>query len=120
MLERRREPRVRVFLGGTITFNKRRSNLDCHIRNVSSGGAWIALEGAALVPDEFDFSIPCRERTSRARMIWRTADAAGIRFIDDTNPDVIPLHWARKLSACERENAALKRRVSDLDSDGQS
>jgi hypothetical protein len=116
MLERREEARLRVFLGGVIAFNGRSSTIDCHVRNITSTGAFIALESTAMIPDEFDFAVPARGRSLRARMIWRTDCAAGLSFINSAESRVIPLDYAVKLKACERENVALKRRVADLSS----
>lgn len=114
MRERREEARLRVFLGGVIAFNGSRSTFECHVRNITSTGAFIALGSTATIPDEFDFAIPARGKSSRARLIWRTEAAAGLRFMDPVESTVIPLDYAVKLKACERENAALKRRIADL------
>ena len=114
MQERRREPRVRALLGGIIAFNKRQSTLKCQIRNLSSEGVLVTLQGTALVPDQFDFLIPSKESVQRARMVWCTTDAAGIAFTGSAKSEVIPLDWARKLKASQKENAELKRRVADL------
>lgn len=114
MLERRREPRLRAFLRGNVAFNKRCSTLDCDVRNISPVGALIAIDSTAIIPDEFDLSIPARGKSFRSQMVWRTAAAAGVKFIDVSQSSVIPLNYAVKLMACEREKANLKQRIADL------
>lgn len=116
MPERRKEVRARVFLGGVIAFNGRCSTLACQVRNITSTGAFIALESTAMIPAEFDFSVPARGRSLRAQLIWRSDCAAGLRFASHVESTVIPLDYAVKLKACERENVALKQRIADLSS----
>ncbi len=114
MREKRKQARARVFLGGVIGFNKRRSTLECCVRNLSPVGAFIALESTAVIPDEFDLSIPCRETSLRARLIWRNGEAAGLSFTNLAGSNIVPLDCAIKLKACERKNARLTQRLADL------
>jgi hypothetical protein len=114
MHEKRKQARARAFLGGIIAFNKRRSTLECCVRNISPAGAFIALDSTAVIPDEFDLSLPAQERSLRAQLIWRSADAAGVRFADFGGSTVVPLDYAIRLKACERENARLQRQIADL------
>jgi hypothetical protein len=114
MQEKRKQARARVFLGGVIAFNKRGSTLDCCVRNISPAGAFIALDSAAVIPDEFDLSIRAQERSLRAQLIWRSTDAVGVRFTDFAGSTVVPLDYAIRLKACQRENTRLRRRIADL------
>ncbi len=114
MRDRRKELRSRTILGGVISFNKRRSTLDCCVRNFSERGARVEFSDTALLPDTFDLTIVCKEATFRARTTWRTQTAAGVRFIDEAASDVVPLDWARKVRALEAQNKELRRRVADL------
>ncbi len=116
MLERRREMRPRVFLGGVIAFNGRCSTLACDVRNITQTGAFLAIESTAMMPAEFDLSVPARGQSYRARLIWRAEHAAGVSFVAPAESRVIPLDYAIKLKACERENVDLKRRIADLSS----
>jgi hypothetical protein len=73
------------------------------------------FENTATVPDEFDLTIARKERSFRARMIWRRGDEAGLRFLELAQPAApIPLDWARRLRDCEADKAALRRRVAEL------
>jgi len=118
MLERRRQPRDRVYYGGMVTFNDRTSNIACIVRNFSTFGARIEFEGSALVPEEVDFEIRRKSISCRARMVWREREAAGLVFAHahETN-GVVPLDWARKLRDSERANRQLQRRIEQLRSE---
>jgi hypothetical protein len=114
MKDRRKEVRLRTILGGVISFNKRRSTLDCCVRNLSERGARVEFNDTALLPDAFDLTIVRKGATFRARTTWRTQTMAGVRFIDDAASGVVPLDWARKVQMLEAQNKELRRRVSDL------
>lgn len=114
MAERRKTLRARTILGGVISFNKRRSTIDCTVRNLSQQGARVEFINTAILPDAFDLTIARREETLRARMVWRGEDAAGIVFIDVERSDVIPLDLARKLQTLKAQNNALRQRIAEL------
>jgi hypothetical protein len=117
MLERRQQPRSRVYYGGIVAFNGRNSTLACVVRNFSRLGARIEFEDAALVPDEVDFEIERKGICCTARMVWRDRFAAGLVFSGLNEPGVIPLDWARKLRASERANKRLQARLDQLRSE---
>ena len=119
MLERRQFPRNRVYYGGMVAFNARNSTLACVVRNFSQRGAKIEFENSAVLPDRIDFEIARRGLSCLARLVWRDRNAAGLMFSDVQKPvqltsDVIPLDWARKLRATERENRKLRSRLDQL------
>jgi hypothetical protein len=118
MLERRLQPRNRVYYGGLVAFNGRNATLACVVRNFNIFGAKIEFEGASLVPDEMDFEIKRRSISCLARMIWRNRDEAGLAFanVHETR-EVVPLAWARKLRATERANRQLQARLDQLRSE---
>ena len=114
MSERRKAFRPRTILGGLVSFNKRRSTLDCCVRNISVGGARIEFTNTAILPDEFDLTIACKEATFRARTVWRSENAAGVVFTADGASSVVPLDCARRLKAAEAQNKALRQRIAEL------
>ena len=117
MNERRKNPRLRTFFGGVIAFNRRSSTMDCLVRNFSDRGAKVTFTNTITVPDEFDLTIQRKEKSFRARMVWRAKDEAGVVFLDPAAASApIPLDWARRVRDCQAENAALKRRVAQLSS----
>jgi hypothetical protein len=119
MHDRRQLYRTRVYYGGMLAFNARNSTMACVVRNFSRLGAKIAFEGAALLPDEFDFVVERKSLSCVARMVWRGRNEAGLTFrdVNDAN-DVVPLDWARKLRASERTNRRLLSRIEQLRSEG--
>lgn len=118
MLERRRQPRNKVYYGGLVAFNARNSTIACVVRNFSMVGAKIELEGTALVPDQVDFEIGRKSLSCPARVIWRNRNEAGLVFADtDAASGVVSLDWARKLQASERANRHLQARIEQLRSE---
>jgi len=118
MLERRKQPRTRVYYGGTIAFSARTATLACVVRNFSQLGAKIEFENPALVPDEVDFEIERKAISCSARLIWRDRFAAGLVFSGASEArGAIPLDWARKLRASERANRQLQARLDQLRSE---
>ena len=82
MGERRRSVRQKSFLRGCVYFNKRRSAVDCLIRDISSEGARIIFSDTVSVPDVVDLYIPQKEQTIRAQVQWRRGDEIGLSFPD--------------------------------------
>ena len=110
--ERRRSPRQRTLLGGVVTFNGRRSTLDCAIRNLSDDGVLMLLSDAVALPQAFELEIPSRQRQYLARAIWRSGERIGVVFTDPA--EAVPLDLMRRLKACETANASLKTRIRQL------
>ena len=113
-MERRRYPRGKSFYGGVITFNARKSTIDCVVRNFSLAGAKIAMTGTVLLPDVFDLGVPRKEAFFRAHLVWRNSDEAGVAFDTIGSPDVVSLDAARLLRQRKAEISRLRRRVSEL------
>jgi PilZ domain len=104
--DRRKAPRLRSLLSGTIVFDDHNSTMDCTVRNVSAWGAKIMLPDAFRVPDEFNLVIPHHDQTHRAKVIWRKGESAGLALSD------VEEHEERhKLTPRE---AALERRKAIL------
>jgi hypothetical protein len=119
MVEKRKAVRSRTLLGGVIAFNDRASTMDCQVRNLSTRGAKVTFNNTATVPDQFDLKIARKERSFRARMIWRAPNEAGVAFLNEYNHDVpVPLEWAKRLRDCEAEKAALRKRIARLSESG--
>jgi hypothetical protein len=118
MLERRKIDRSRTFFGGLVAYNRRRSTLDCLVRNFSADGAKLAFSNMGTLPDKFDLMIGRKERSYRARVAWQGTNEVGVAFLpDDAGAETIPLEWAKRLRDCEVEKAALQRRVDQLSTD---
>lgn len=114
MLERRNTHRDRTYLGGRISFNHRRSTLDCLVRNLSQDGAMIVLSDAVAAPADFDIMIRHKGDSRRARIVWRDRDHIGIQFLQSARDDVVSIEAARLINTLEADRAALKRRIAQL------
>src|SRR5262245_10246327 len=115
MVEKRKAARSRTLLGGVIAFNKQASTMDCQVRNLSAGGAKVTFTNTAIVPDQFDLQVARKERSFRARMVWRSPNEAGVAFLSEYSRDVpVPLELARRLRECEAEKTALRKRIAQL------
>ena len=132
MLDRRQHSRNRVYYGGMVAFNARSSTLACVVRNFSPRGARIEFENSATmpeqvefensaaIPEQVDFEIARRGLSCLARLVWCDRNAAGLTFsnVRQTNAaqtgEIIPLDWARKLRATERENGKLRSRLDQI------
>ena len=79
--DRRREPRLRSLLTGTIVFDNK-CTMDCTVRNISANGARLVLADAFRLPEEFNLRIPHHDQTHRAKVVWRKGDAAGFALSD--------------------------------------
>ena len=79
MIEKRAEPRHRVFKGATITFEG--SGVACTVRNMSAGGAAIDLDGPVALPQSFTLSISCDHFVRSCRTVWRSDRRIGLAFV---------------------------------------
>jgi hypothetical protein len=79
MVEKRTAQRFRVFKGGTIAFAG--TGIACTVRNLSTGGAAIDLEGAVELPPSFTLSIACDHTVRECRAVWRNDRRVGLAFV---------------------------------------
>jgi len=120
MGERRRSVRKKSFLRGCLYFNKRRSAIDCLIRDISEEGARIVFSDTVNVPDVVELYIPQKEETLRARVEWRHGDEIGLAFPGTARgTDDAPAagDLAQRVSQLESEIASLRRVLKRLKSD---
>jgi hypothetical protein len=78
-MENRRDQRKRTFIGAKILLNDGASVMDCLVRDLSDGGARLALDGAATVPGEFGLALS-DGRSFQCTVQWRTLTGLGVRF----------------------------------------
>ena len=79
MIERRRYRRVDVDEPARILIDAR-ATVACTIRNVSAGGACLALDPALAVPATFDL-IPQASDPHVCRVVWRHDQRMGVAFV---------------------------------------
>ena len=81
-IERRREPRLRSLLTGTIVFDGNKATLDCVVRSISAYGARVELPDAFRVPEAFNLVVPHHDQVHHARVVWRRGERAGLALSD--------------------------------------
>ncbi|ABD88862.1 PilZ domain-containing protein [Rhodopseudomonas palustris] len=119
MLERRQHFRGRVFCGGRIAFNERESSIDCIVRNLSSCGAKVEFNNAAVVPDHVDLTITRKSVGFLARIVWCRQDQAGLEFHGFSQRHAErPLDLTLRLRATERADQSLRAQLERLRSGG--
>jgi hypothetical protein len=118
MLDRRQRVRGRVCYGGLITFHARQSTLTCVVRSFTPLGARIEFDQPTLLPEEVGFSILRKGLSCQARVVWRRDNEAGLAFRHPKQISApIPLDWAIRLRARERDRKELRRRIEELRSE---
>ncbi|TAL77011.1 MAG: PilZ domain-containing protein [Beijerinckiaceae bacterium] len=123
-IEKRANDRIRSFLRAQIIFNNRMTTIECIIKNISATGARVALDETLAVPTEFDIYIPTRNRSHRARLVWRDKESIGVDFLEETQETASGLPPAQpessgpvdatRLRELEDQNAQLKARIRRL------
>ena len=79
MLERRKHDRSRDLAAGTIAYGRNRATMDCVVRNLSEGGALLALDEPQRAPVEVILAM--RGAVRPARVVWRGDTTVGIAFV---------------------------------------
>ncbi len=110
-IELRAAERGRSLLKAKITFNNRMSTVDCIVKNISAGGARLAVPSTLSLPNEFDLDIPLKGKTYRAQMRWRDTENIGVEFIEATN---VAETAESRLHRLEDENLRLRTAVQSL------
>lgn len=73
--------------------------IPCVVRDISTGGARIALKPQMDLPETFDVFIAAHDlQVRRARVCWRKGDFAGIAFSSDEDDAVMTVEAPRTLT----------------------
>lgn len=72
--------RKKTLRTGVVVFNQRKTTVECAISDLSDMGARLRPTGAAILPDEFELQV-LYGGTFQCRVIHRTRDQVGVRFI---------------------------------------
>jgi hypothetical protein len=113
-LERRKHVRKLSYLGGRVAFNHLYSTMDCLIRNISPSGGRIVFGESMALPQHFVLSIPTREQSLNARVVWAKEKEAGIVFEALADKTPVSLDLARRIKQLEDDKQKLKRRIEQL------
>jgi hypothetical protein len=120
MDDRRHMPRHRTFLQGRVFFNNRRSTADCIIRELTDDGARLSFTDRVTLPHTFELHIPNRDQTYRVETIWNHGEEVGVTFGRHGESTLAPAMQqdaplAERVEKLEKELAALKRRLSEIE-----
>ena len=80
MDERRESQRQRTFLAGKVVYGASRFEIDCSVRDLSSGGARLSFVDPLTVPSAFELHLPSRGAVFRAEARWRKGRQIGVKF----------------------------------------
>ena len=80
MPERRRYVRHRIFKGAKIALPGHRASIDCTARNISDGGACLAVATPIGIPDDFDLLFDSDDGMRHCHVMWRTDSRIGVEF----------------------------------------
>jgi hypothetical protein len=103
--DQRAHRRMRTLIKGNIFADRRLTNVDCTIRDLSEGGARIEFSDACNLPQEFELTIPSKNASYWARTTWRDGMRFGIAFFDRET--------GRGLSPLDAEDAFRIQRILD-------
>jgi hypothetical protein len=78
--ERRSAPRSRVFFGGEILIDSDLRPVECHVKNVSNGGANVVVPAGDFLPEQFDLIIRKTNQKHRAVVTWRSGRQFGVAY----------------------------------------
>jgi hypothetical protein len=113
--EGRRAARVRTFLEARVSYSDGAISTPCTVNQLSEVGARINIAKTFTLPDTFEITIPQRNVTRRAKLVWRRDELAGIDFIDaSAGQPVATADPTARIKALEAENAKLKAQIGVL------
>lgn len=121
MQERRKWPRKKTFLKGTVYFNHRLSSVECTIRDFTDYGARLQFTAPVSLPDAIELEIPSRDQSLKALVRWRKDGEVGVS-LDETyaegGPELVGSgDLSQRIAALEREMTKLHKLVLDLRAD---
>jgi hypothetical protein len=115
--DERRTPRERTFLPARIAFGDGGAlSTQCTVTHLSSTGARLIVPASISLPDRFDIAIPQRGLDSRARLVWRKDDQAGVEFEQRDEPklDMPPEDLQARIRDLEAINTKLRAQIAEL------
>ena len=79
--EARVAPRRRVLKAGIAASNERRLTVACMVRDVSTTGARLRVDGSVAIPDTFELIIEVDGLEADCQVVWRKGSEVGARFL---------------------------------------
>lgn len=79
--DNRRAMRRRTLKSGIIAYNGRFATLSCTVRDISSTGARLRVEGTMNAPDTFELIVQIDGLEASCEVVWRKDHEVGVRFL---------------------------------------
>lgn len=120
MAEQRELPRTRTLLPARISFNGGRSVCEAVVRDLSAIGARLAVSEGITLPETFRLHLTKTDEWHVARLCWRRAGLAGVRFEPADRKAAEGAHdaaAARRIRDLEAEVTRLRRVLEELKAD---
>jgi hypothetical protein len=117
--ERRAVPRHKSLIQGRVYFNRRRSSMDCVLREFTDIGARLEFSNVAGLPSTFEVYVPSRDLYFQARTVWHKGNSLGVSWEPEESahaPESLrsaePI--TDRLARLEHEVALLRKRLDAL------
>jgi PilZ domain len=78
--EKRITSRSRVFFGGEILVDSDLPPVECHVKNLSHGGASIVVQSGEFLPNQFDLFIRKTNERHQAVVTWSRGRQLGLAY----------------------------------------
>jgi len=83
--ERRSTLRSRVFFGGEILIDSEQLPVECHVKNISEGGASLFVHSSDLLPNQFELFIRKSNERHPVVVMWNNGNRLGVAYRPDTS-----------------------------------
>ena len=96
--ELRGVPRSRTLLGAKIVFRDGSCSFGCTVRNMTDGGARIAVAPDQLIPARFYLITSKHETAFDAEAVWRRGALLGVKFHGRLDLSAPQFHFVKRLA----------------------
>jgi hypothetical protein len=100
--------RRRILKAGIVAFNDRHSTLPCTVRDLSTTGARLRVNGSVNAPDTFELIIELDGLEASCQVVWRKVDQIGVRFL--SAPRIVAARRIQVVNAVVPQTASLRRK----------
>ncbi len=109
--------RERAFIQATISYANASQSVTVTVVQISATGAKLNIPDTLNLPDQFMISIPQKGIETRARLVWRKDNVAGVAFqrAQSSAANYTDVAGAEaRAEALEAENGKLKAQIAEM------
>lgn len=106
----RAAPRRRILKSGVAAYSDRHVTLACLVRDISTTGARLRIEGSVTAPDTFELLIPLDGLEANCQVVWRNGTDLGVKFV--AAPRIVAAKRTQSINAFVPPQAPTLRRKS--------